>query len=197
MSDVAAVVFDLHGVLQEFRNEGAAEGEKAAHLPAGTIARFAYDHPTYEMAKVGLMTDEQWAQGVADRLRAEYGARVRHAIGPWRADRGHPVPAMIDLLGQVRRAGVPCAILSNFTDAMHTDLDRHGIHADHPLASADLGVTKPSRFAYREAADRIGFAPSRILFFDDQEAYVAGARAAGMHAELFTTPSAVATRLAA
>lgn len=189
-----AVLFDLHGVFQHFDNKGAAEGERAARLEPGTLAHYAYDHPSYEEAKVGLMSDEEWAEGVTRRLVADFGERARAAVPPWRADRGRRDAAMISLLQQIRTS-VPCGILSNFTDAMRRDLDHHGIRADHAFASADLHVTKPSPLAFRAAAERMGVDPAQLYYFDDQPGFVTGARAAGIPAEVFTTPAAVAQRL--
>ncbi|MFJ4668915.1 HAD-IA family hydrolase [Kitasatospora purpeofusca] len=192
-----ALLFDVNGVLRHFDNSGAALGEEAAGLEPGTIARYAYDHPSYTEAKVGLMTDQEWADGVELRLAKDFGATAAAAaIAPWRADRGRHDTVMIDLIGQIRATGMPCAVLSNFTDALHNDLDLHGITVDHAFASADLRVTKPSPLAFEAAADRLGLHPSEVYFFDDQLGFVAGARAAGMRAELFTGAHALADRLA-
>ncbi|MDY0810497.1 HAD family hydrolase [Kitasatospora purpeofusca] len=194
MKKPTAVLFDLHGLFQHFTNDGAARGEAAAGLPPGTIPTYAYHHPDYEAAKVGLITDEEWARGVERRLVTDFGPAAAAAVPPWRADRGYANPLMINLLGQVMEV-VEAGILSNFTDAMHTDLARHGIVPHHAYCSADLGITKPSPFVFREAADRMGIPPQDILYFDDEITFVAGARIAGLSAELFTTPQACARRL--
>ncbi|MFF2954953.1 HAD-IA family hydrolase [Kitasatospora sp. NPDC057965] len=190
------LLFDLNGLFRHFDNEGAAEGERSAALPAGTIARYAYDHPTYEQAKVGLLTDEEWASDVTHRLTVDFGAEAAAtAVAPWRADRGRRDDVMVDLLDQIRATGMPCAVLSNFTDALHTDLELHGIRFDTAFSSADLRVTKPSPLAFEAAADHLGLHPEELYFFDDQPGFVAGAHAAGLHGELFTGPQALADRL--
>ncbi|MBV6701376.1 HAD family hydrolase [Kitasatospora aureofaciens] len=195
MSKPKGLLFDLHGVLQHFDNQGARSGEQAAGLPPGIIDRIAYQHPAYEAAKVGLMTDDEWARIIEHVLVAEFGEKARSAIAPWRDDRGRPDPVMIDLIEQAGQV-VEVGILSNFTDRMHSDLALHGITARHAYASADLGITKPSPFVFREAADRMGIRPQDLFYFDDQVTFVAGARAAGLRAELFTTPQACAHHLA-
>ncbi|GAA2084582.1 hypothetical protein GCM10009759_03760 [Kitasatospora saccharophila] len=193
----ALLLFDLNGLFRRFDNAGARLGEEAATLPAGTIARHAYQHPSYEAAKVGLMTDQQWADGVHRRLADEFGTHAATtAFEPWRADRGRRDETMVALLGRLRADGVRCAVLSNFTDALHTDLDLHGIEFDAAFASADLRVTKPSPLAFLTVAERLGLPPEQIHFFDDQESFVAGARAAGLAADRFTGPAALLQRLA-
>jgi putative hydrolase of the HAD superfamily len=49
--------------------------------------------------------------------------------------------------------------------------------------SCDLGVTKPAPAFFAEAARRIGAERPAILFIDDSEQNVDGARAAGLAAE--------------
>ncbi|MFB7618310.1 HAD family hydrolase [Kitasatospora sp. NPDC056181] len=194
MSTPKGLLFDLHGVLQHFDNHGARAGEEAAGLPLGTIDRVAYQHPAYEAAKVGLMTDDEWAWTIAHHLVEQFGECARAAIDPWRSDRGRPDPVMIDLVKQAAQVTV-VGVLSNFTDRMHTDLALHGITAHHAFASADLGVTKPSPLAFREATTRMGIRPHDLYYFDNEVTFVTGARAAGLRAELFTTPQACARRL--
>ncbi|MEP4991368.1 MAG: HAD-IA family hydrolase, partial [Paracoccaceae bacterium] len=60
----------------------------------------------------------------------------------------------------------------------------HGV-----ISSARIGVAKPSRAAFRAAADHLGLAPGHLLHVgDDPTADVRGARRAGMHT-LLVSPS--------
>lgn len=146
MPPIKGVLFDMNGLFRIWNNTGAAHSEALAELPPGTIARYAYDHPAYRTARVGIMTDTEWAQDVASRLAADFHRPlndIREALVPWRQDRGTPVSTMIALLNEVRRH-VPTGVLSNCTDALATDLQHHGITFDHICSSAELGVDKPS-----------------------------------------------------
>ena len=57
--------------------------------------------------------------------------------------------------------------------------------------SHDLGRRKPEREAFEAISAQIGVPLSRVLFFDDLEENVAGARAAGMPAVLVRSPEDV------
>lgn len=192
---IDALLFDMDGLFRHWRDTGARTGEHRAGLPAGTFDRYAYQHPSYRLAQLGVLTDQQWADDVTARLVADFGDRAQAAIAPWRADRGEIDPVMVDLAAQARRQGLPVAILSNTTTAFRTDLAHHGLTDafDEVFPTAELGVDKPAPAAYRLAAARLGVPPQRIFFADDEDHYVAGARATGMHTHRFTT----ATRLAA
>jgi putative hydrolase of the HAD superfamily len=191
---VKGVLFDMNGLFRHWRNNGARVSEQLASLPEGTIDRYAYQHPAYRLARVGVLTDQQWAQDVADRLAADYGDHVRDALAAWREDRGEADPHMITLLPLIR-AQLPAGVLSNCTDALHADLEHHGIAFDYVMPSADLGVDKPSPHAYRLAAERMATAPGNLLYFDDEPTFVRAAAAAGLQAHLFTSATDVQRRL--
>lgn len=186
-TDIRGLLFDMNGLFRHWRNAGAREGEELAGLPAGTFDVYAYQHPMYRLAKVGVISDQEWADDVERRLVGDFGPDAQKAIPPWRLDRGETDAVMIDLLEQAQRQ-VPVGVLSNTTDAFRTDLEHHGIAGlfDFVLPSADLGVDKPSPLAYRAAAERMGIAPQHLYYSDDEPTFVAGARHAGLEADLFT-----------
>ena len=54
---------------------------------------------------------------------------------------------------------------------------------DSAFYSSDLGWAKPSAEFFTHAVDALGASPDEVLFVDDSQANVDGARAAGLHAE--------------
>src|SRR5207237_8871068 len=67
---------------------------------------------------------------------------------------------------------------------------------DGVFTSCELGVRKPERAAFERVAREIRVPLERILFFDDTESNVIGARAAGMKAVLVRSPADVAQAVA-
>lgn len=191
---ITALLCDMNGLFRHWYNTGAHTGQTLAQLPEGTIAAYAYQHPTYHLARVGVLTDQQWADDVTRRLSADFGPKALDAIAPWRADRGTPDPAMTDILAQARRH-LPVGVLSNTTDALRADLAHHDITFDFVFPSAELGVDKPSPHAFRLAAQGMSRRPEQLLYFDDEPTFVTAARHAGLRAELFTDPTAFAESL--
>lgn len=181
---IDGLLLDMNGLFRHWRNTGAQTSEQRASLPAGTIARYAYGHPSYRLARVGVLTDQQWADDVTERLANDYGPAVREHLAAWRSDRGKPDPTMVELLRQIREH-VPVGVLSNCADALPADLDHHNIEFDFVFASAHLGVDKPSPLAFRAAAERMGLPPTKLGYFDDEPTFVAAARATGLHTHLF------------
>lgn len=95
-----------------------------------------------------------------------------------------PIPQMLNLArqlcGQVRTA-----ILSN-TSELHWRYLRERFQlnqlCDTCLASFELGTMKPGAEIYRLATERLGVRPEAVIFIDDRQANVAGARACGWRA---------------
>ncbi len=85
--------------------------------------------------------------------------------------------------------GYSLAILSNMP---HDFLERYGDsiqlfrEADVAVFSCQVSQIKPERAIYETLIRRLGMDPSEIVFFDDMEANVAGAREAGINAFLWT-----------
>ena len=109
---------------------------------------------------------------------------------------------MLPVIAALERIGMPFGILSNTC----------GIHWDHlvaggwaPLTGAvsrvvlshEVGAAKPDRRIFDAAAAAAGVAADRIFFTDDLPEHVAGARAAGWDAELFSSAAGLITALVA
>lgn len=190
------LLLDFDGLIRHWRDTGAREGERLAGLPAGTL-EVAYRLPEYQLAQLGVLTDEQWAATVCGHLISRHGPAAEAAIGPWRADRGEIDRQMLDLV-QAARHRVPVAILSNTTSAFHDDLRVHGLSEafDAVFTSAGLGAAKPAPATYLAVTAALGIGPGKVFFADDEMIHIRGARHAGMQAEQFTSPAQFAATLA-
>jgi putative hydrolase of the HAD superfamily len=90
----------------------------------------------------------------------------------------------------LRRAGFRTSILSNLPRPLGETLRAEpGFlgHFDQVTFSYELGFVKPEPEIYRHAIEDLGIEPTEGLFLDDRPDNVQGARATGLHAEVFTT----------
>lgn len=191
---IDAVLLDWDGVLHYWQGDGERAGEHAESLPDGAIAAAAYGTDAYEHAKLGIYTDTQWRDAVAEDLAQRFDGRGREAVRVWSADRGHLAHGAIGLLAQLRKRFV-VALLSDSTDILVADLERFGVDTafDHIFVSAHLGMTKPAPALYRHAATAIGVPPVRILVVDDLPVNLPGARSVGMRAAHFSPGSSLSS----
>ena len=99
---------------------------------------------------------------------------------------------MLPVIAGLERAKYPIGILSNTCDIHWQHLLRKNFALlpasfRETVLSHEIGLLKPERALFDLAAMRAGVPSERIFFCDDIPAHVAGARAAGWDAELFTS----------
>ncbi|WP_287185659.1 HAD family hydrolase [Rhodovulum sp.] len=154
---------------------------------------------------------------MARNLRADAGARFadlaaeiadprdRDLFSSYVARYALTVPAAIEgtwqVLDRLRARGLAIHAITNWSaETWPTGLATHprlGTAFGVTVVSGQEGVIKPDPRIFALFCERAGLAPGDCLFIDDSPANVAGAKAFGIAAELFTTPEALETALAA
>ncbi len=91
----------------------------------------------------------------------------------------------LDVLGRIKEAGLPIALLSNFDHAptARRIIDQRGItpYMDSILISEDEGFRKPAASLFLKVADELGVAAAEVLFVGDTfDADVTGPQSVGM-----------------
>ena len=81
-------------------------------------------------------------------------------------------------------------VVTNATDRLRSDLDELGLAAevDVVISSWELKVHKPAPEFFAQACRLIGTQPDQVLFVDDDDRVIRGARAAGLSAYRWTGP---------
>ena len=188
---IRCVLFDVGGVLVELggiqpmldwmRKRTDVAGLWRAWLASDAVRAF-------ERGRVDIDT---FAQRVVDEFELTVDAPT--FLAGFEAWPKRPLPGAHDLLRDVR-PGVIRATLSN-TNAAHwprvlneMDFERH---FDHHFASHLIDRIKPDPDAFEYVANRVGVAPSEILFVDDNAINVDAARAVGLEAHVCIGPDAV------
>lgn len=195
---VEALLFDLGGVLVEldwdavFAHWAGCCGADARALRE----RFSFD-ADYERHERGELPTE----GYFASLRRSLGIALTDADfhAGWRSVFVGEIVATAGLVARV--AGrMPLYLFSNTNPAHYATWSREYAEMLRGFrglfVSSEMGLRKPDRQAFERVAKAIGVAPGRILFFDDTEANVAGARAAGLQAVHVRSPEDVAAALA-
>jgi len=95
---------------------------------------------------------------------------------------------LIEWVQVLRKQGRETAILSNMPREISAHLRRTAAWLrlfDHLVFSGEHGHVKPEADLYRVCLKGLKAQPGEVLFFDDREDNVEGAREAGMHAVKF------------
>ena len=104
---------------------------------------------------------------------------------------------MLELLRQLRAAGVRTALLSNSWGVTGYPAHLFPELFDTVVISAEVGMRKPEERIFRHAAQLLGLDPAECVFVDDLEANVLAAEALGMTGVWHTDPAETVTRLGA
>lgn len=139
---------------------------------------------------------------------AEFARRATGSIGleipfeaferDW-ADIFWPNLSIVSVVTGLKAQGHPLALGSN-TNITHADWFRRQFastlkHFDALVLSYEIGVMKPELGFYQACARAVARAPGECVFIDDVPENVAGAKAAGLQALLYTTTPALVGEL--
>jgi putative hydrolase of the HAD superfamily len=184
------IYFDLGNVVvlfdreRAFRQIAAVAGVTPEQVQAALFAEGLSER--YER---GAVTSRQFYEQFCRRLGAQPDyAALHHAA----SDIFQLNDSLIPVIGHLEEAGYRLGILSNTSESHWQFLrQRHeGIlqtsFSVHAL-SYEIGALKPEPKIYQRAAELAGVPPSEIFFCDDIAGHVAGARAAGFDAVVYTT----------
>jgi len=180
-------LFDLGNVIirvdfEPFLSWLAERSSSGSREQAGTVLNSSLFFE-YEF---GNISREQFASGLAVLFGASISLPELEerfcAIFPG------PVEGIEELLAELAAEG-PLYALSN-TNELHLEWLRRnhsGLMGKFTkiFASHELRARKPSVGIYRDVAGELGVPASSLVFFDDLEANVEGARRAGLEAHLF------------
>lgn len=193
-----AVLVDFGGVVTTsvfaaFRAFGAEIGDP--DLPLTLLARDEISRTLLSDHESGRIDAAAFDEGFAERLRV-HGADVESAGLSARMQAGlRRDDATVELLGALRSAGVPVALVSNaFGRDTYAGFDLDAL-ADEVVISSEVGVRKPSRRIYRIACERLGVAPEHAVMVDDLQQNLDGAARLGIAGVLHTSGADTAAQL--
>ncbi|MFC5924917.1 HAD family hydrolase [Micromonospora vulcania] len=181
-----ALLLDLDGVLRRFDPAVAAGVEREYGLADGVLTEIAMQWGRLQPVLTGQVNHAEWVSSVADALAEPAGGpeRARAAVEQWQRYRGEVDTEVLDVVREVRAAGIKVGLATNATDLLDADLAALGLtdELDVVVNSSTLGVHKPAPEYFQAACVALATPPARVLFVDDEDWAVRGARSAGLSA---------------
>jgi glucose-1-phosphatase len=184
--NIRALVFDLAGVLLDFRGPESVYKMSDRRVSEKEFFRFWSDAKCARDLHLGRCTPEAFARHAVrelglpvtgERFLAEYQTWLRGSY-----------PGARELL-EALRPQYRVACLSN-TDPINVRKFDEELHLrdwfDECFYSNEIGLRKPDDEAYLHVSKALDVPPNEIAFFDDSMKNVAGAAAIGMHAKHVT-----------
>jgi putative hydrolase of the HAD superfamily len=184
-----ALLIDFDGVLRRWDPAPMIAVELKYGLKPAALLETAMEWDIYRPAMAGELTHEEWMRVVASRLPLS-PADAASAVAEWQVYRGEIDPEALSFVREVRAAGRKVGLATNATDLLPADLELLGLtgEIDVVINSWDLKVHKPAPEYFVRACELIGEQPKHVLFVDDDDRAVRGARAAGLSAYRWAGP---------
>jgi putative hydrolase of the HAD superfamily len=184
-----ALLIDLDGVLRRWDPAPMIAVEIEYGLKPAALLETAMEWDIYRPAVAGEITDAEWMRLVASRLPLP-AEKATEAVARWQSYRGEVDPEALAFVRSVRAAGRRVGIATNATDRLRPDLDALGLtdEVDAVISSWELKIHKPAPEFFARASELVGAKRDQILFVDDDDRVIRGARAAGLSAYRWTGP---------
>jgi len=178
-----ALLIDFDGVLRHYDRPLSEQIEVRHGLPPGAFLEAGLEWTRYIPAVTGEWTRSQWLDAIAEATGAP-----REAVLEWDTYRGYIDHEVLGFVREVRAAGRPVGLATNATSDLRDDLSRFDIEHefDAVISSAELGSHKPSKEFFIAACAAVSTPVEKVLFVDDTDRNVEGARAAGLSAFRYT-----------
>ncbi|PZF95239.1 HAD family hydrolase [Micromonospora deserti] len=187
-----ALLVDFDGVLRRWDPAVAAGVERRYGLSEGVLTEIAMQWGRLQPVLTGQVNHADWMTSVAEALAGPAGSpdRARAAVEEWQRYRGEVDAEVLAFIRAARAGGIRVGLATNATDLLDADLaalDLTG-ELDVVVSSYRLGVNKPAKEYFQAACEAVATPPARVLFVDDEDWSVRGARAAGLSAHRWTGP---------
>jgi putative hydrolase of the HAD superfamily len=180
---VAAVIFDLGGVVCDSPLQAIARYERDHGLPARSVdwaVVAAGSRGAWARLERGELTVEAFYAPFEADCRAQglavSGARLMAYI----AEATRPRPVMLEAVRRIRAGGLGVAALTN--NWVREGTAPHALREHFPvfIESSVVGLRKPDPRIYQLACAELGVPPARAAFLDDIGTNLKAARALGM-----------------
>jgi putative hydrolase of the HAD superfamily len=201
---IRAVVFDIGGVLEitqdlsPTRSQDSVTRSWEARLGLATGEIDERMRDAWIGGGIGTITLHEVHQALRDRVGLDSEQVAAFMADMWREYLGTANAELIEYARGLRpryRTG----ILSNsFVGAREREQAAYGFEelVDEIVYSHECGMAKPDPRIYALTCERLDVSPAETVFVDDYDPNVTAARAAGLHAVLFTGNAAVVGTIA-
>ncbi len=176
------VFFDLGNVLVHFDHDIAVRSvARLSGREAAVVKEAIFTSGLQDRLETGLMSSSEFAQSVIAKLACQLSEeQVLEAISAI----FEPNEAMVVVLEQLKRAGVPMAVLSNTCEphwgwVLRQNWPIIGNWFDFYVLSYEARSMKPDSGIYEVSERRSGRGPEHLFFTDDRADNIAAAAARG------------------
>jgi putative hydrolase of the HAD superfamily len=183
---IRAVVFDIGGVLEITPRTGwVTRSETLLELVPGALAERMGE--VWRAGSIGSISEAEMERRTAEILGFDEAQLRAFMDDIWAEYLGTPNSELIDYFASLRGRCATAILSNSFVGAREREQAAYGFGdiCDLIIYSHEEGMQKPDPRFYGLLSERLGVRPDEIVFLDDVEVCVAGARECGINAILF------------
>lgn len=182
---IKAVVFDVDGVIVVNKEIFSEMYSRKNGIPAHELTPF-FTGPFQDCltGKADLKTILK-----TEIHRFKHSGSIDEFLDIWFKSEHNIAEDVVELVKSLKQKGLIVAIATNQEEYRTKYIEENmglGQHFQHIFSSARIGHMKPSRDFFAHVQKSLGVKPQEILFIDDSEANVKGAKDFGMNAHFYT-----------
>ncbi|MDK2980523.1 MAG: 2-haloacid dehalogenase [Chloroflexota bacterium] len=141
-------------------------------------------------------------QAIAERIEKfpELSEELHAYWERWEETIGGAIPGTVEILAELREAGYPLYVLSNWSAETFARVRAHFPFLDWfdgLVISGQIGLLKPNREIFEHLLEQVGRPAEECLFIDDHATNTEAAEQLGFQTVLFTTPGTFKEQLIA
>ena len=184
------VIFDFGNVLGRYCPEEMTAALVPDPKAAAIICPVVFDRLYWDKLDYGGITDDEVKEGIRSRLDPQYHEIACHIYDRWHALMP-PVPAMQELVADIKAAGGRLYLLSNISIGFAAQYDEVGWIRelfslfDGLVFSGPIGLAKPDRAIFEYVLNRYNLRAEECIFIDDSPKNIAACETIGIRGFLF------------
>ena len=196
MREIRTVIFDVGGVLLQYRWKYVLIDYGLSEEEAERVGRLMLDDPLWNELDLGVRTQ--------DKIISDYLRKYKEdgKVMAWFLRHGEymPVarPEIWDRVHELKKRGYGIYLLSNYSEDLfrkHTQYADFMNDIDGKIVSYAVHLVKPDHAIYEELVRRYNLTRENCIFFDDREENVAAAIECGIRAVRVTGRAMLAEAL--
>lgn len=183
---IRAIVFDIGGVLEVTPPKSVfGKWEEQLKFESGHLTQSL--HNVWAAGSIGTMSEQEVHRNIAEILQLSHEQVSLFMEDVWTEYLGTLNVELTPYFRNLRPAYKTALLSNSFVGAREREqtLYAFGDICDFIIYSHEVGLQKPDLAIYELTCKRLEVPANEVIFLDDRENFVDGAREFGMHAILF------------
>ena len=188
---IKAFLFDYDGVISQGVDVTLPAKRLAHNVGVTEASAVEIIKSIWDDYSTGKSTSDEIWESIESQLGSKVPTDKRDIWHTW--DELKPLPFMLDFVNELQSKGYPVGLVSNvFKETADMIRKNHGYESfSFTILSCDTGYRKPDHEIYRLAMEKLPDTnPDEVLFLDDREHCILGAKDFGLQTIHVTDPMA-------